>query len=483
MPLDYNETFRRLGGLYAAVERINEVRGAEVPAMIDDLAAGYAGDLAVIDGLYASLASYQSSHSGFLAALAALAGRTVADAIDDDEPIASSAVSAALAELVSRMEDAGQSVAPNTVSAVAVPSPANAGNPAWVLGVRAASGRVLENLFAEDLTATCTADGQPGGSATAGSESIAVAGQAAATGGLDWRFPRGSGAAAGLTVVDASRDAVGGPSQWLTNGDFDSWSGSFPSDWQIAAATAGNQVQKGLNDFTGADSLAFVGDDATLTFAFQEFGVDTPITFTPLRQVAWNLWARLDVLPAAGVLEVSLCDGNGSIIADDQGTPNAYAYSLPAGLGGWGGSPWGSGGWGVGSGGGGWGEFAWGDNPWGANVGPPFVPLGGMFRTPRALPPSVRFRIRLSTALSSGSTLTIDRVALAEPVSLYVGGPKAAVFAGSVNPVVGDEWTIRVLNNRRGGFQTAFDRLFGMRSLGLLLPSNVTPTIPDSLIA
>jgi hypothetical protein len=113
----------------------------------------------------------------------------------------------------------------------------------------------------------------------------------------------------------------------------------------------------------------------------------------------------------------------------------------------------------------------------------PYVPIGGTFRTPAVLPPSLRVRVRLSTPLSSGSALYIDRVAMAEPTSLYPQGPAVAVFSGAPNVVRGDSWQLVVRNNGNGLLQSAADRLFGMRSLGLLLPSAGNPSVPNSLVA
>ena len=81
----------------------------------------------------------------------------------------------------------------------------------------------------------------------------------------------------------------------------------------------------------------------------------------------------------------------------------------------------------------------------------------------------------------------IDRLALAAATLAYNGGPYLAVFSGSTPFQKADSWTVNTTNSRGGAsyngtFQTAFDRLFNMRSLGLLLPSAASPTISDGLI-
>ncbi len=83
------------------------------------------------------------------------------------------------------------------------------------------------------------------------------------------------------------------------------------------------------------------------------------------------------------------------------------------------------------------------------------------------------------------------------PFWIYAGGPYVSVFRGSadlinyqVYPLLGDIWTLAVTNNYGGhtadiNFQTAFNRLFDMASLGLVLPSasGGGSTISDTLIA
>jgi hypothetical protein len=67
---------------------------------------------------------------------------------------------------------------------------------------------------------------------------------------------------------------------------------------------------------------------------------------------------------------------------------------------------------------------------------------------------------------------------------LYTGGPSVVIFSGNINMIINDTYWINFYNDYNGQFQRLFDRLFNMKSLGYLLPSNATggETIPDSLI-
>jgi hypothetical protein len=107
---------------------------------------------------------------------------------------------------------------------------------------------------------------------------------------------------------------------------------------------------------------------------------------------------------------------------------------------------------------------------------------------PRVLPATVRLRVRVSTAISSGTNIFIDRLAMGTISALYTGGPGAAIFSGNVPFIQGDGWNVTTTNDRGGSsnmgtFQALFDRLFNMRALGLLLPSSGLPTIADTLIS
>lgn len=125
----------------------------------------------------------------------------------------------------------------------------------------------------------------------------------------------------------------------------------------------------------------------------------------------------------------------------------------------------------------------------------PGSPAEAVFRTPAVLPPAVYLRIRIAVAISSGTSLFFDDVALSRMTALYQGGPLAAVFSpaqtlpkilgGGTPWGAGDTITLTVTNDRAGGFQEWFNRNFGMTAMQLLLPSDAfgAETIADGLIA
>lgn len=112
-------------------------------------------------------------------------------------------------------------------------------------------------------------------------------------------------------------------------------------------------------------------------------------------------------------------------------------------------------------------------------------PAEPVFRMPAVIPELVYFRIRISTAISAGTSVFLDHAALARMSSLYPGGPLAALFGGSKNFARGDTMTLTTTNDRAGLLQEWFARNFDMPSLGLLLPSDTggAETIPDSVVS
>jgi hypothetical protein len=91
--------------------------------------------------------------------------------------------------------------------------------------------------------------------------------------------------------------------------------------------------------------------------------------------------------------------------------------------------------------------------------------------------------MKLTTALSSGTSLFVDELALVAMTELYAGGPRVAAFTGARNFAVGDTATITVLNNREGELHEWFHRLLGLGGNRILFPVATPGTQPDTLIA
>ncbi len=85
--------------------------------------------------------------------------------------------------------------------------------------------------------------------------------------------------------------------------------------------------------------------------------------------------------------------------------------------------------------------------------------------------------------LAAGTSYCLDDIAIVAGQELYPGGPYVGAVLGVTPPLITDTWTLLATNDRAGQFQEWFDRMFDMKTKGLLLPTSGSIAIPDSLIA
>ena len=442
--------FPRIGKLGAILNVSNTLRGTTVPAIVDLLFAQFAStDRALVGGLYADLASSQSAMSGYLAKIRSLASDIVIQMVLDDAPQTSKSLATAMAYVIAQMIATSATVRKCGVAASVASTSGNHGDPVWVVSTKTRTGLFAENLFADSMRIEVTGDAQTF-SATAGSEPYAVRGGLAITDPLSHLWPTGSACSASLQAVDATLDAQGGAGNALVNGDFEVFTvANTPDSWTVVAGVAGTTMFRvSITPYDGLYALAFYGDGTVANSIYQQFGLDTSVQIKPRTQYAICGWARRSATDTTS-LEFALVDGAGATILDDHGVACSVTQTI-------------------------------------AGMTSSYAPVTGTFRTPRVLPSVVRLVVRMTAALASSVTITIDRLAMTEMTPLYAQGPYLSAFSkvGS-DPIIGDSWTLTATNDRLGQFQVLFEKLFGMRSLGLLLPSDTSgsETIPDSLIA
>lgn len=380
-----------------------------------------------------------------LAPLTGLAERTLLKMVGDDVPAAGLSVDAALRELIRQMRASSDDVKRCTVASSASAFSTNKGNGAIVLTVTRGDGLPQENLIAETGRFECVADSFTD-SAAAGNEGFTYLGPPISAGVFDYDYPGYSGAEASFSAI--APDVFGDLGTQVTNGDFETFTvANTPDDWTITVGTPGTHLLEDTSVFyTGTSSLKVPGS-ATLLNISQALTETRPIT-----AYAFHCWLRTSGVPAAGVLTIDLYSPSAAaVVADDQSVNNSTTVSLP----GLSGATW--------------------------------TAASAVFRMPRNPPSDTVLRIRMTTALSGGTDLNLDQLCIA-PVNVpYPGGPGIAVFAGSVNFAIGDGWTIASTNNQGGAtygatFQVLFDRFFQMRERLLVLPSDASPTIADTLI-
>ena len=445
-----NGLFTRLGKIIDLVNKINLHRSTTLITEVQDIDDEYANDRRdLIDELYTQSALYRSSASTFLADLNTLAENTIIQMVYDDMGLSPQTIEAAMAELIRQMIASADDVDASVVSVTPAYDSLNNGDGKAAATVTDGFAKLTQYVEPETIALTCTSDSQTGG-VTEGQETFTAVGQAA-TDLLEPEWPDGSGANTEVLVISAEVD---NGINILTNSDFEDFTvANDPDQWALDVGTAGGTIfEAGSPDiYLGEKALRILGNGSQLTRISQVFdnsGSGTGGELLPNTVYAINLVTKVSSAPAAGVLRVSLQDSTDTILQDDAGTNQSFTVDVTAET------------------------TAWLQHP-------------TTFRTPRVIPDGCQLVIELTTAITNTHSLYIDDVAMAPATRLYPGGPLVGVFRGAEKWVEGDRITLAVANDAAGAFQQAFERLFGMKAMGLILPYDTggTETIADSLIS
>jgi hypothetical protein len=426
--------FTRIGAFARFVSEVREVAAqsgtaGRWPYEINDLYVKFEGgsnDLqAALDAMPQTLASAQSAAAEIISACRDAARSTLITMVNEDDPLPELSVVEAMRVLIAQMVANTEDVAANAVSATVTAGASNSGDGVFVASVRDPLGYPLENLYAEDVI--CQRD------ATA--QFFTCRGEVAADSKLAPNWPLGSGAEQQVNSLDAT-----GGTNMLAGGGFDDYAvANTPDEWSIVAGSAGTQIlEETTNKLAGDGSVEFVGN-ATGASIRQDV-TDQVASRTPY---ALNLFYKLSGDPAAGVLELDLYDGS-STINDDAGNANTITVSLP----------------GV------------NDTNWHS--------LGAIFTLPDPLPAAVYVRIRLSTALSVGTSVFIDLAGMVAATRLYVGGPYVACFQGGTEFAIDDTFNLAFGNNRASLYQEAVNVFFDTMDTDQRLPTDPSPSITNS---
>ena len=434
--------FERIGLLAGAINTLNTERGSTLNTRFTNIDAQYqSAQQEVVNSLWTTRDSARTSGNTLYSALVSLANNTVIEQVDDEQALTTKTVSAALTQLVTEMESDLEYIRQPSTGNTVTAGGSNVGDAEIVVSLLDGEGLSRDYVFAEDITITATNDSSRG--ATAFRESFSAVGEpSVATTAYNW--PQGSGASTTLTAVDAAQDGI------VTGGAFEgSWisTNTPPSPWSIQTGTAGTTVFRGSTPArsTGTYNLRLTGTGAAENTAVEQT-VTTSLGTQPLAAVAFCCQVKTDSTPAAGVLTARLVDGSNSTISDEAGNSNAITKDL-------------------------------------TGVSTDYEAFKGTFRLPNDVPDVIKLQIYLSTAITSGRSVDIDLVQMVVPSPLYNGGPYVSVFSGTTASVKDDTYTVAVTNDGdTGDFCRSLDRIYGLRDLGVRIPSSGSPTINDSLI-
>ncbi len=372
----------------------------------------------------------------------------------------------ALTEVVRQMKASVDSIQSATVAVGAQTAQGSpVGTPIVVTSVKDVMGLALQYSLAETILVRCSADSQSGG-ATSGNEPFSVKGQPALADVFNALWPGGSGASASLFAVDGTKNNSTG--NVLQNSDFlTATTANNPDNWTIQIGAAGTDVFQTTSGTytTSGGALQFTGTGSALLDAVTQSFNTTPSTTVAAGGTSYvllpstvyhvNGWVKVSATPTAGVLEFSLVDGTagiGTVINNDQAVANTFTKAITTPL------------------------------------STTYVAFNGSFQTPASLTSTtpLRLRVRLSTAIDSGKTVSIGRLSMTPATQLYAGGPFFSIHSGNtkvVNGVAPDSWTLAVTNDWSAiGFAQLLERLLGLRALGIVFPFNGSPTIANSLV-
>lgn len=461
MALDYTDTagalFNRLGriGKLADTAALTQ---ASLVTYFDELMAEYDSSVAsplqiVTNGTPAKRDSAVSGASAFMAGLVAEANQTVLKMMLADKPSAAGTVATALQEVREQLLTQNKTIQECAVTVAATPDAANSGDGVLVVSERRGDGLVSELAFDETAYVTCTTDAQQG-AATSGQEGFVYVGEPRDTSVWSASYPTGPGISTGILAVDATVDAVEDQTtgNLLVNGDFEDFTANLPDYWEAVVGAAGTDFALSTDEYSGTNCLQIVGG-ATNTNLSQVFSDDangSGAVLRPSQSYAVSFRAKMSANPSTGILSVGLNDSADAVIADDQGSNSVFTTDL-------------------------------------TTLGTSYVSVTGVFRTPKYIPTGTKLSITVSTDIEAGKSLFIDHLAMAPMTATYPGGPSIALFSGADPFVVGDEFSLVTTNDfggstRQATFHWLMEKLFGIRSMGILFPSSATPDVADTLI-
>jgi hypothetical protein len=447
-----NGLFTRLGALIYMMDAIRTHQN-NLKTLFDNVQGEYsAADRYMIDQLSGNLEMRQMEAGNILLDVQAAAVKTLVEMLWVDAQTSSSrtmrtkAIEDALVYLIRDMDATSNSVEGTTVAG-GVLGTSGTGNGTMLFlneapNVLLGSTNDWPNIRTDLLVAQCIQDAQDG-ALTAGSELFRITGTAA-YGGLDWRFPAGSGAQMTLASATAGIDYGTQYANIGTNTDLEDWTSNVPDQWSVVSGTAGTDFLAETGTFYRGASCLKAPATSTTWRIRQQLGSPSGSlgTIQPDRPYAIVFAAKKDS-SATGAIRVSIKDASNSIVGS-----MTRALTVASDL-----------------------TTSW-------------ALYSTTVRSPKVLPAASYIVVEATTGIGTAAVY-IDEVVVCEMKPIAPGGQALSIIAGSTNYIVEDRLLRKFSNANEGAFVRAFDRLFDMYGKGLSLPQNYLggETIADSLIA
>ena len=446
MAINYTTLFTQLGKIGKCLNSINGYRGTTNPAIVAEIQAQYTTtDTDLAAGLETANASAQQSYSGLISTMKTMAQNTVIDKVNADNRQPDLQLKTALIELIRQMKVDSKTIQQNTISATTTAGGSNLGNGIVNVSLKNNNALNYQMNYAEDVLVTCTGDAQSGGR-TIGNETFSVAGEYSISDPTNFLWPKGSASSITLNAIDAGDNNTN--NNLLNNGAFETFTvANTPDNWAVLNGAAGTEILSEASVvYAGAKALSFVST-ATNPKIGQLFNDSTGTTavLTPLTTYSVSCWVKADSVPASGTLTVRLYDVTNSLtMVDDSATYCQSVINLNT-------------------------------------LTTSYVNFTTVFRTPRELPASYRIEV-LANSIPTSRILYIDHLSMAKMTPLYSNGPMFCIHSGASQFIAGDVLTTAVANNYTSGWNSMSEKLFGLNSLGLIIPSGGSPNISDALL-
>lgn len=456
----YTLLFNRLGRAFAHGGEVRTYQ-ATLDSEYASTAAEWSGaDLEWISPLSQGLSSRKLEATKTLEDLDKVARRTLLETTDANFPLLEKTLRGALVELVRQMVADSETVDGSTVTVGSVTAGAsNAGDGTFLVSKLApvvdaygnrAGGGDLQYVPSETIIATCRSDATLE-TVDEGGEIFRVYGQRAVS-RFDEDWPTGSGADLGISAVSPYRDGGFGPSRSVvTNGDFETFTANTPEHFSVLAGTPGTHILAAGSGYSGSNALKFVGDGSTTPKIRQRFRVtsETLGHLLPDRPYSISFAAKYATLAPGVSLRVAIEDSSGTRLNAGVIGREMSRTVTSASL----------------------------STSWTLYTGTCFSPV--------EIPKGARIVVEATGNIANTSEVFVDHLTIAEMRSLGPGLPAVQLVAGADPFRYGDSFQVAVTNNDEGALQREFERFFGLRSLGIALPSTTagTETILDSVIA
>jgi hypothetical protein len=173
-----------------------------------------------------------------------------------------------------------------------------------------------------------------------------------------------------------------------------------------------------------------------------------PVTVSPNTVYFLGAWFAINASPGtAGSIDIGLYDGiGGSVITNDNGDDNKSTFAA-------------------------------------STLNTTMSAKSVAVESPAVLPDNPHFGIKVSGVVTATEDLYIDDLFFLPARQLYQGGPYALMLTGSVPWETGDRITGSITLTSRGDMHSWMNRCLDLDLNNLLMPTESSPDIPDTLIS